>query len=85
MNANQLISKLTWEEVTSKDADRRRILRNERMNLQVAVKSGDAIRVGRALREAHDVAVMWGVEFDAEPKPSTWVEKQEAWIRSGCP
>ena len=73
MNANQLINKLTWEEVTSKDADRRRILRNERMNLQVAVgrRPTQPAHIAAQMREAVRVAEMWGVEFDAEPKQAS--------------
>jgi hypothetical protein len=63
MNANQLIEKLTWAEVNSQyAADCRKVIRDERMSLEVAVRSGDGARIKKATDEALRVANMWGVE-----------------------
>lgn len=64
MNANQIVAKLTWEEVDgNNEPDMRRVLRDERMALQGAVQSGDPERVADATREARKVASMWGVQL----------------------
>lgn len=63
MTPAQLMAHLTWVEVDGRYApDCRRIIRDERMSLQVALRSGDALRIQRAAAEARRVAEMWGVE-----------------------
>jgi hypothetical protein len=68
MNAQEVINKLTWEEVTSHDdLQRARVLRDERMKLQVAVNRRPTRpeHIAAQMREAVRVAQMWGVEFPA--------------------
>lgn len=64
MNANQIINKLIAVEVDKTAApDMRRVIRDERLALQVAAQSGDAAKIGPAMREAVRVAKMWGAEL----------------------
>jgi hypothetical protein len=61
--AAAVIAALTWGELLDHDdPQRRRILRDERMHLQSAVRSADRIGVGAQLAEAIRVARMWGVD-----------------------
>jgi len=62
MNAQQLIARLEWVEVDgSYAADCRRVMRDERMGLVVALQGGDGTRIAARLQEALRVARMWGV------------------------
>lgn len=64
MTANQMISKLTWEEVDGRnEPDMRRVLRDVRMALQGAVRGGDPASIARAKEEAIDIAADWGVKL----------------------
>lgn len=64
MNANQMIEKLTWAEVNNQYApDCRRTIRDERMTLEAATRSGDAKKIDAAMTEARRVANMWGVDL----------------------
>lgn len=63
MNAQQIITKLTWIEVSPEYApDCRRVLREERFALMAAVKSGKAQEISAAMSEARRVCEMWGIE-----------------------
>ena len=62
MNAQQVVNKLEWAEVDASLApDCRRVMRDERQTLVVAMRSGDGARIKRALDEAVRVARLWGV------------------------
>lgn len=64
MNANQIISALSFAEVSSQyDAETRRMMRDERETLTAAARSGDAVRISAAAEEARRVAKMWGVDL----------------------
>ena len=66
MNANQLITALTYAEVDGSIAiDTRRVIRDERFALTAAVNSGDGQLIKAAMAEAMRVAKMWGVELTA--------------------
>ena len=55
-----LIRYLEWAEVdSSREAICRRVLRDERMRLVVAVNAGDAAAIAQARDEAVRVAKMW--------------------------
>lgn len=58
-----LHSRLQWVEVSSRYApDCRRVIRDERQTLGIALRSGDPNRIRAAAAEALRVAAMWGVE-----------------------
>lgn len=64
MNAGQLHTKLTYAELNPKYAtDCRRIIREERIQLGLAMRTGDAARIKAAFEEALRVAEMWNVSL----------------------
>ena len=64
MNAQQIITKLTYAEVDSNlAADTQRMMRDERFDLSAAVASKDGKKIESAIAEAKRVAKMWGVEL----------------------
>lgn len=62
MTPTQILSSLEWHEVDSRLApDCRRVLRNERFSLTIALRSHDGARIRAAADEAIRVAQMWMV------------------------
>ncbi len=68
MNAAQMVRAMQWVEVSSEYApDTRRMIRNERIAVTAAVKSGKGI--AEAIAQANETAAMWGVDLAAVKMP----------------
>ena len=71
LSPKQLVNRLIAEEMDGSNArDMRRILRDARQKLQVTISSRDedgrkGSRIAAAAREAHEIALMWGVDLPA--------------------
>lgn len=68
MSPTRLCTELEWVEVLSREgkpvypADMRRGLRDERVALTVALRTGNGNKIAAAAAEAKRVAKMWGLE-----------------------
>ena len=61
MSPRALCGRLEWVEVGDYPADMRRVLRDERQSLTLALRTGDATKIVTAASEARRVAAMWGL------------------------
>lgn len=71
MSASQMTTAIEWLEVSSCYApDCREVMRNERFQLVLAMRSGDAAKIDAAMIECERVAKMWGVDLKNINLPS---------------